>query len=78
MRGRAEEMQDAVNYALIHEFINNILCEPIGGFDKEKIIGLIKIIFVFEETNLKSIFCGRIDVAIDKIAECQSAQRNDK
>src|SRR6266508_5963372 len=53
---RTEDVQDAVNHALIHKFVDDILREPVGRFDEHTIIEFVKIIFVLEQRDLQSVF----------------------
>src|SRR5215211_1013681 len=51
--GRTEDVQNAVDHALVHEFVNNVFREPVGRFDEHAIINLVKIIFVLEKRDLE-------------------------
>src|SRR5215213_3596527 len=54
--GGTEDVQDAVDHALVQEPVNDVLCEPVGWFDKHTIIEFIKVIFILKQRDLQSVF----------------------
>src|SRR5215212_3742395 len=44
--GGAEDVQDAIDHALIEELVDDVLSEPVGGLNKHTIIKFVKVILV--------------------------------
>src|SRR5918993_1099028 len=55
---RSEDVQDAVDHALIHELIDDVFRKPVGRLDKGTVIKFIEVIFVLEQRDLEAVFRG--------------------
>ena len=49
-------MQDAVNEALVHDLVDDLIGEPDRGVDEDCVVNFIHVIFVLEEAELKFVF----------------------
>lgn len=56
LRAGTEEVQDAVNEALVHHLVDDLVGEPNRGFDEDRGVNFIHVIFILEEAELKFVF----------------------
>src|SRR6185436_7829768 len=73
---RPEEMQDAVDDALIQELVNDVLGKPVNRFDKDGVIHFIEVVFSLQEINLEFVFRDGVNSTIYKISEPQATESN--
>src|SRR5215216_1264487 len=78
IRERAEDVQNAIDHALVQELVDDIFCEPVGWLDKHTIVEFVKIVLILEQWDLESVFCRRIDIAIGNPAKVQTTQRHNE
>ncbi len=78
LRAGTEEMQDTVNETLVHDLVDGFIGKPRDGFDENRFVDFVNIIFVLEEAELQFVFGRGIDIAIHQVAERESAEGDDE
>ena len=76
--GGTKDVQNAIDETFVHPLGDEDFGEPDQWFDEEEIIDFVEIIFVLEHRNLQFILFSRIDIAIHKPAEEQTAKRHEE
>src|SRR5512138_3165664 len=77
-RGWTEDVQEAVDHALVQELVDDVLREPVRRFDQDTVVDLVDVIFVLEQRELQPVLRRGVDVAIDEPAQEQTSQSNSK